>query len=508
VSVAGGARAVMVLGTASNAGKSLVATALCRILARRDVRVAPFKAQNMSLNSAATPDGREIGRAQALQAEAAGLAPHSDMNPVLIKPTGNMVAQAIVNGRIWGTIEPRDFLGRTKHALWPQVTAAYDRLARAYDVIVIEGAGSPAEINLREHDIVNMAMAHYAGARCVLLADIDRGGAFAAVAGTLGLLGEEDRRAIAGYAFNKFRGDVQLLQPGIDMLAQHVAAAHLGTIPYLDTTGLDEEDGVCLERRREYSRPWRSRSQRCLRIAVAALPHLANFTDFDALEEEPSVDLRYVDRPQEMAEADVAILPGSKSTMADLRWLRERALDRVVMTRRVVIGICAGMQMLGSSIDDPLGVEEGGSAVGLGVFDLRSTFDAVKTTAPVVGVTRAFDAESRLHGYEIHVGVSDYGGRDPAFAQIERVSTGESLRDGAIAQEGRAIGTYVHGLFAKDELRHDVLRWARALCALDPAAEVAYVEQRREARLDALADAVERALNLEVLLSGIVPATA
>jgi adenosylcobyric acid synthase len=491
--------ALMVLGTASHAGKSLIATALCRVYARRGMRVAPFKAQNMSLNSAATPDGLEIGRAQALQAEAAGLAPRADMNPVLLKPMSTTGSQAVVNGRIFGMIAARDFLGGAKRALWPHVTAAYDRLAEEFELIVIEGAGSPAEINLRATDIVNMAVAHYADARCLLVADIDRGGAFAAIAGTFALLDTSDRACITAYAFNKFRGDASLLDEGIASLDALVGVPCVGVIPYLDTTGLDEEDGVAIERVRE--RGWYSDGDR-LRVAVIALPYLANFTDFDALEEELSVDLVYARIPATLKQADVVLLPGTKDTIGDLDWMRERGLDRAIMAAAergaIVFGICGGMQMLGTSIDDPSNVERGGSRAGLAMLELRSIFASEKTTVPVAGRTDAFGTQLELEGYEIHVGVTEYAPTMRPFAQIGR--NGSARRDGAIAAGGRIGGTYLHGLFANDKVRHAFITWARALCGYPPARALAPVQARRRERLEVLADVVEGALDLTRLL--------
>ena len=493
------AAALMVLGTASHAGKSLIVTALCRILARRGVRVAPFKAQNMSLNSAATPDGLEIGRAQALQAEAAGLAPRADMNPVLLKPMSQTSSQAVVNGRIYGSLEARDFLGRGKRALWPHVVAAYERLAAEFDVIVIEGAGSPAEINLRDSDIVNMAVAHLSNARCLLVADIDRGGAFAAVAGTFALLDDRDRQRFAGYAFNKFRGDVSLLDGGIRVLDARVSVPCVGIIPHFDTSGLDEEDGVSVERRRE--RHWGARDER-LRVAVVAFPHLANFTDFDALEEEPSVDLVYARDAAAIEAADVVMLPGTKDTIGDLGWLRERDLERALVTCAahggLAVGICGGMQMLGASIDDPHGVEYGGTHAALALLDLRSTFAAEKTTVQVTGTTEAFGRPAAIDGYEIHVGVTQFGRAARPFARVSRA--GVLHRDGAVSTDGRIIGTYVHGLFAVDDTRHAFIAWARALRGLPSARAFAPVQAQRRGRLDLLADTVERALDLRTLL--------
>ena len=489
----------MVLGTASNAGKSLIATALCRILVRRGYRVAPFKAQNMSLNSAATPDGREIGRAQALQAEAAGVPPSSDMNPVLLKPMSVVGAQAVVDGKVWGTVHARDYAGTIKQKLWAHVTAAYDRLAAHHEWIVIEGAGSPAEINLREHDIVNMNVAHYADARAVLVADIDRGGAFAAIAGTFALLDRRDRERIVGYAFNKFRGDQSLLASGIQLLDSRVGVPCLGVIPFLDVRGLDEEDGVSLERRAVRSQPWSDR--RALRIAIVAYPHLSNFTDFDALEEEPQIELRYVESPQLLGRADIVILPGTKHTLGDLRWLRARGFDSAIAQASdrgaVVVGICGGMQMLGDRIDDPHDVEGGGSAQGLAMLRLRSTFSNEKRTVTVRGTAQAFDAEIEMDGYEIHAGETEYAPESTPFGSL-RSNGSPSYRDGAV--EGRCLGTYVHGLLGTDSVRHAFLRWAMRVRGFDGTEEFAFVGAIRHARIERLADAVETTLDMNALL--------
>lgn len=493
------ARAIMVLGTASNVGKSLIATALCRIFARRGVRVAPFKAQNMSLNSAATPDGREIGRAQALQAEAAGVRATSDMNPVLLKPTSDVGSQAVVDGKIWGNVKAADFTGETKRKLWSHVTAAYDRLSSQFEMIVIEGAGSPAEINLRAGDIVNMAVAHYANADCMLLADIDRGGAFASVVGTLALLDDEDRARIRGYAFNKFRGDGALIAPGIDMLRSHVGAPCLGVIPYVDTVGLEEEDSVDVAIRIRRSRPWSA--QRLLRIAVVAFPHMSNFTDFDALEEERAVDVRFVQDDRFIDDADVIILPGTKNTISDLDWIVRQRLDRTLLAAAergvILLGICGGMQILGERIDDPHGVEGGGSARGLALLPISSVFAAEKTTREVRASSRAFGDEIEFHGYEIHVGETAFPADSEAFSHL-RVN-GDVVRDGIVAERGAVVGTYVHGLFSSDALRHAFLRWAQAKRGLLHDGELLQIASMRERRLDLLGDVVERSLDLDAL---------
>jgi adenosylcobyric acid synthase len=502
------ARAVMVLGTGSSVGKSAMVAALCRHLARNGVRVAPFKAQNMSLNSAATPEGLEIGRAQALQAEAAGIAPSVDHNPILIKPTSETGAQIIVNGRIWGRLDASDYGGTTKRRFWPFVVDAYERLAAAYDAIVIEGAGSPAEINLRAGDIVNMAVAHMADARCVLVGDIDRGGVFASIFGTLGLLDEADRARIDGWIVNKFRGSRELLQPGIEMLEERIGKPCYGVVPHLGDLGLDEEDGVSLEDPRRAARGWRAAAEQRLRVAVIRLPHLANFTDFDALYEEPSVDLRYVANVAELQDADVVILPGSKDTIADLAWLGEHGLGEPIAAaarERIVVGICAGMQLLGRRIDDRLEVESGGSHAGLGILNLTTTLAAEKVTVPVRGrfessALCATTADAiEFGGYEIHTGVSEYGAGLAPFAAIVRNGDSEPIRDGAIARQGRVLATYVHGIFANDAFRHTFVRAARERAGLPPPQTLLRLEADRTRRLDRLADAVANAVDLETL---------
>jgi adenosylcobyric acid synthase len=496
----------MVLGTASSVGKSMMVAAFCRILARRGVRVAPFKAQNMSLNSAATPEGFEIGRAQALQAEAAGIPPSVDHNPILIKPTSDTGAQVVVAGVVAGTLNARDFGGANKRRFWPHVLAAYERLRAANDVIVIEGAGSPAEINLRAGDIVNMAMAHASDARAYLVGDIDRGGVFAAVYGTLALLDETDRARIDGWIVNKFRGDADLLRPGISMLEERIGTPCFGVVPHLGDLGLDEEDGVALDDWRRASRAWRPRGDALLRVAVVALPHLANFTDFDALGDEPSVDLRYVTGSHDLADAHVVILPGSKDTIADLHWLRERGLVPAIAAAaqgRVVAGICGGLQLLGTRIDDPLGVESGGSHAALGVLDLVTTLAARKITVPMSGrlaPARLCDVEvgsADISGYEIHTGETTYGTELEPFAWIRRAGETNERRDGAVACGGRILATYAHGIFADDAFRHTFIRAARAHAALSPAVTLAFVALERPRRLDRLADAVADAVDID-----------
>jgi adenosylcobyric acid synthase len=510
----------MVLGTASHVGKSLMAVALGRILSDRGFRVAPFKAQNMSLNSAATIDGGEIGRAQALQAEACRIPATVDMNPVLIKPTSETGAQVVVCGRVWGQVTARDYHQRRVEELFPVVLECYERLAAAYDIVVIEGAGSPAEINLKAHDIVNMRMAAVADATCLLIGDIDRGGVFASLLGTMALLDHRERQRVRGFVINKFRGDHDLLPPGVTMIARRLRRPCLGVIPHLAAIGLDEEDSVSLEDRRTPARAWRggdaahaSGVDRPLRVGVIALPHMANFTDFDPLAAEPSVQVAYLERPDDLHGADVAIVPGTKQTTEDLAWLRRSgfaaALESRAVERRPIIGICGGLQMLGEQVRDPLAVESGGSATGLGLLPIVTELQPTKTT---VNASAAWSdlqlfgqamGAIEARGYEIHMGQTAYVGDARPFGQVRRAGARGVVDDGAAARDGRIIGTYLHGLFDADAFRHAFLRAARAACGLAPPDLMAYVAAERDARINRVATHVAQSLDVDALLAWI-----
>lgn len=506
------ARALMVLGTGSHVGKSLITAALCRIFAQEGYRVAPFKAQNMALNSAATPDGLEIGRAQAMQAEAARIAPTADMNPILIKPSSDTSSQIIVQGRVWRQVTAADYHQHRVEELFPVVLESYRRLANDYDIIVLEGAGSPAEINLKAHDIVNMRMAEAANAACLLIGDIDRGGVFASLYGTLELLDGKERKRIRGYLINKFRGDVSLLQPGLEMIKTHITIPCVGVVPHLPDVGLDEEDGVAMEDRRTAARVWRDADEtpnRRLRIGVIALPHMSNFTDFDALSAEPSVALAYVTHPGEIDEADIIIIPGTKQTINDLRWLEVKGFDKPIqkqVERGLTVGICGGMQMLGLEISDPAGLEGGGQMRGLGLLPISTKLASEKVTQRADA--QLFTSElfgqgmmcNRANGYEIHLGVTEYKERAKPLLQIRREGQEEAVIDGAMSADGRVIGTYLHGLFDNDDFRHAFIKAARAACHLAPAHGFAYVRAEREGRFDRLAAHVRRAINLNDLL--------
>ncbi|HLH40134.1 MAG TPA: cobyric acid synthase [Bryobacteraceae bacterium] len=508
------ARALMVLGTASHAGKSILTTALCRILSNEGFRVAPFKAQNMSLNSAATPDGREIGRAQALQAEACRIPPSAAMNPILIKPSCDRAAQIVVLGKVWGQMTAADYHECRVEELFPTVVEAYQQLAAEYDVVVLEGAGSPAEINLKAHDIVNMRMAKAAGAACLLAADIDRGGVFASLLGTVELLDAEERALLRGFIINKFRGDVSLLRPGVEMIAERVRIPCAGIVPWLPNLGLDEEDSVAMEERRTASRAWAERSNgpdRALRIGVIAFPYMANFTDFDELSAEPSVALAFLEHPSDVRDADLLILPGSKQTLDDLAWLRRRGWEPEIHNfagRAGVLGICGGMQMMGHGIEDPEGVESHGSARsahGLGLLPITTVLRHKKVTRPVQGrvaPSALFGARLEapcFRGYEIHMGETVYTEGAQPFAEIQRAGVAGSILDGAIAGHVRAYGTYVHGLFHEDVFRHSFLAAARSACGLAPIESRAFVTAEREGRIDRLAEHVRQSLDMELI---------
>jgi adenosylcobyric acid synthase len=508
------ARALMVLGTASHAGKSILTAALCRILANEGYRVAPFKAQNMSLNSAATPDGREIGRAQALQAEACRVPPSAWMNPILIKPSCDTAAQVVVLGKVWGQVTAADYHQRRVEELFPIVVDAYRQLAEEHDFVVLEGAGSPAEINLKAHDIVNMRMAKAAGAACLLTGDIDRGGVFASLFGTVELLDAEERALLRGFIINKFRGDVSLLQPGLEMIAERIRIPCAGVVPWLPSLGLDEEDSVALEARRTVCRAWAERSnssERALRIGVIAFPYMANFTDFDELAAEPSVALAFLESPSDVRDADLLILPGSKQTLDDLAWLRRcgwEAEIRKFAGRAGILGICGGMQMMGLGIEDPEGAESRGaarSAKGLGLLPITTVLQAEKITRSVQGglVTNGLFGERLKRpcfvGYEIHMGETVYAEDAKPFAEIQRAGASGCIRDGAIAENGRAVGTYVHGLFRDDAFRHSYITAARVECGLAPIETLAHITAEREGRIDRLAEHVRQSLDMDLI---------
>jgi adenosylcobyric acid synthase len=520
------ARAIMVVGTTSHAGKSTVAAALCRILARQGFRVAPFKAQNMSNNSWVTPQGAEIGRAQAMQARAAGIEPHADMNPLLLKPSGGNVMQVVALGKSIGNMTGKEYYARIGE-MRALVHAAYDRLAARFDIIVLEGAGSPAEINLRDRDLVNMAMAEYAGARCVLIADIERGGVFASILGTVSLLEDRHRPLLSGILINKFRGDASLLDPGIAEIEALTRVPVLGVLPFLADLGLEEEDSLGV-------RDSLPQGPVFLDIAVIRFPHISNFTDFQPFEAHrpDGVRVRFVADPRELGNPDFIILPGSKNVMSDAGFLRSTRLDRALTAAPArgipVFGICGGFQMLGRVIRDPFGLEREGlerkglersdnpdgvfETDGLGLLPLETVLERNKILNRVEARNIALpfiSGDPVFHGYEIHQGRTHAAGPDrPALRVIGRNGNAHAGIDGYVADNGMVSGCYLHGLFESPDIRGSLFRWLLLRKGMDPKAHTEHKEaavsgaaaSAPEDPLDRIADTVLARFNPVSLL--------
>ena len=506
------ARALMVLGTASHAGKSLTVAALCRILKQDGFDVAPFKAQNMALNSFATREGHEIGRAQAMQAQAAGLEPHVDMNPILLKPTSDMGSQVIVNGKVIGNYRGVDYY-ELKPQLLEAVTSAYRQLAARHDVIILEGAGSPVEMNLKDRDVVNMRMAEIADAKCLLVTDIDRGGVFASLVGTFVLLDQAENDRFFGFLINKFRGDISLFTPGIEYLQNRICKPCLGVVPYLHNHGIDDEDSVSLERR-AVKPP--DASERRLSICVIGIPYLSNFTDFTALEQIPDVVLYYTRKPDEAHHADVLVLPGSKNTIPDLLWLRTNGWEELIREHaasgKPVIGICGGFQMLGAEIRDPHHTESDIETVtGLKLISAVTTLAREKVTRQAdarLCDTNALSAVANdvvFKGYEIHLGETVLlDGMAPLF-ELKRLGDAECHPDGTINDTGSIIGTYLHGLFdCADGVALLVRHWQK-LCGKSLSEKVNLIDpaRERERRYDSLAEHYRNSLNMDLIYQAL-----
>ncbi|KQN74749.1 cobyric acid synthase [Duganella sp. Leaf61] len=465
---------LMVQGTTSDAGKSTVVAALCRLLKRDGVRVAPFKPQNMALNSAVTADGGEIGRAQALQAIAAGVAPHTDMNPVLLKPSSDIGAQVIIHGQVRAEMNARDY-HRYKTVAMEAVLESHQRLLAQYDCVMVEGAGSPAEINLRSRDIANMGFAEKVDCPVILVADIDRGGVFAHLVGTLSCLSESERARTIGFVINRFRGDIKLLEPGLEWLEQQTGKPVLAVLPYLHGLFLDAEDAVQAVQA----------STGAFRVVVPSLPRMSNHTDFDALRAHPDVDLRFVCQGEPIPPADLIILPGSKNTRGDLAWLHTQgwpaAIARHLRYAGKVIGVCGGFQMLGTSVLDPLGMEgHAGASPALGLLDMATEMTPHKRLVQVHGRCAFNDDGAPVTGYEIHMGTSTGAALTrPAFSIDGRP-------EGAVSADGQILGTYLHGLFDTPQACSALLRWA----GLDTQNTVD-TSALREASLERIADATQ-----------------
>lgn len=510
------ASTIMVQGTASSVGKSLLVTALCRLFRRDGLRVAPFKAQNMALNSAVTANGCEIGRAQAVQAEAAGILPCVEMNPILLKPEGDRRSQVVVMGKSFGSMTAIEYHEYKPH-LSKVIEQSLARLRADYDLVVIEGAGSPAEINLKSRDIVNMHVAKLAEAPVLLAGDIDRGGLFASFVGTMELLEPDERARVAAFIVNKFRGDEALLKPGLDFLTERTGKPVLGIVPYLPHLRIAEEDSLSLDSRSARRRP----SQNELDIVVIRLPLVSNYDDVLNLEHEAGVSVRFADQAEDLDGADLVILPGSKSTVSDLAWLRASGIADVIETRskhdQPVLGLCGGCQMLGETIEDVHGVESTEPWVrALGLLPLRTRFEREKMTAQVRAriaipsfLTDGMMLEERLTGYEIHMGAIELtrAGVNP-FEIVSRNGRTEAAADGAVSDGGAIVGTMLHGLFENEVIRARLLSFLRRRKGLveSPASRV---ESTNQAEYDRLEAAVRDHLDCELLwrIARVTPST-
>ena len=482
----------------SNAGKSLLAGGLCRIFKQDGFKTAPFKSQNMALNSFITKEGLEMGRAQVMQAEAAGIEPRAIMNPILLKPTNDTGSQVIVNGEVYGTMSAMDYYKNKKQFI-PHIMEAYHTLEQEYDMIVLEGAGSPAEINLKENDIVNMGMAKMAKAPVLLAGDIDRGGVFAQLLGTIALLEPEEQKYLKGLIINKFRGDINILQPGIEMLEQRGKIPVVGVVPYV-YLDIDDEDSLT-------ERFEKKDVNGEVDIAVIRVPRISNFTDFGAFECLEDVSLRYVTSPVQFGNPDMVILPGTKNTIEDLLWLRQNGLEAKILQHaaegKIVFGICGGYQMLGETISDPEGMEHKGTIRGMGLLPMNTIFQTEKTRTRVTGKFGQIEGILKelsgiaFEGYEIHMGSSELIGNAKEMSKIENIIENNNEKsDGA--QKENVYGSYVHGIFDAQEVVKTIVSAVLKEKDLDCSKVNAFsLKDYKEKQYDALADAVRMALNME-----------
>ena len=497
------AKVIMIQGTTSNAGKSFLTAGLCRVFKQNGYRTAPFKSQNMALNSYITKDGLEIGRAQAMQAEAAGIEPTVEMNPILLKPTSQSGSQVIVNGEVLGNMNAMDYYANKKKLI-PHVEQAFHKLSEKFDIIVIEGAGSPAEINLKDNDIVNMGMAKLAGAPVLLAGDIDRGGVFASLYGTVKLLEEEEQRRIKGMIINKFRGDAEILKPGLGMIEERTGIPVVGVVP-MTPLDLDDEDSLS-------ERLNRRGAEGLVDLAVIHFPHISNFTDFNVFERMEGVSLRYVKHVGELGKPDLIFLPGTKNTMVDLRWMRESGLETAVVRqaemRTPVVGICGGYQMLGEQLEDPEDVEQGGTMRGMGLLNARTVFAPAKTRTQISGcVIREEDVPlsttgKDVQGYEIHMGTTFNLGRCQETIRLE-----DGRNDGLCNAAGNVFGTYLHGIFDYGDLAALTAGRLMQRKGLEPGSWHFNLEAHKQQEYDKLADLVRSSLDMdkiyEILEAGI-----
>lgn len=495
------AKALMIVGTMSNAGKSLVTAGLCRVFYQDGKRVAPFKSQNMALNSFITRDGAEMGRAQVVQAEAANIEPSALMNPILLKPTSDKGSQVIVLGEAIGTMTAGEYY-KMKHTLRPSILKAFNTLSDSHDVIVIEGAGSPAEININKDDFVNMGMAKMAKAPVLLVADIDRGGVFASIYGTVMLMDEEERSMIKGIIINKFRGDVEILRPGLKMIEEKTGIPVVGVMPMIDVD-IEDEDSLS-ERISGHS------EVNLVDIAVVRIPRMSNYTDFNVFELIPGVSLRYVKNPRELGNPDMIIIPGTKNTIGDLKWMRQSGMEAMILKKAaqgtVVFGICGGYQMLGKNISDPYGVEEGGDTPGLGLLNVETSFIEKKRTIQMEGkfgqVKGIFSKLSGkpLFGYEIHSGVTEFP-KDSSLTVIKPMyEDGELMLEGSqnITENINVYGTYVHGVFDGDGIATAIVEALldKKGLKMEDIETINFAEYKQQ-QYDILANSVRKNLDME-----------
>lgn len=502
------AKVIMIQGTMSNAGKSLVTAGLCRVFKQDGYKVAPFKSQNMALNSFITKEGLEMGRAQVMQAEACGIEPSVNMNPILLKPTNDVGSQVIVNGEVLGNMSARDYY-KKKTELIPHIMEAYNNLAKEYDIIVMEGAGSPAEINLKENDIVNMGMAKLVNSPVLLVGDIDRGGVFASIAGTLMLLEEDERKMIKGTIINKFRGDVNILKPGLDMIEEITKTPVVGVVPYMELD-IDDEDSLS-------ERFNNKGTVDLIDIAVIKLPRISNFTDFNTFEYIPGVSLRYVKSVRELKDPDMIILPGTKNTMEDLKWLRESGLESQILKQaakgKVIFGICGGYQMLGMELSDPFNVESGGTMAGMGLLPTKTVFEKEKVRTRVSGNFNEVSgilaelSYVEFEGYEIHMGQTTYDFNEEELTTIDNVNGEDIIKNDGLYKDN-VYGSYIHGIFDKEEVSKAIVE---SLCihkGIDYSSiSTVDIEKYKEEQYDKLAEGIRNSLDMKaiykILESGI-----
>lgn len=490
---------LMVQGTTSDAGKSILVTALCRILARHKISVAPFKSQNMALNSAVTEEGGEIGRAQAVQAEACYLPCSVDMNPVLLKPNSDIGAQVIVSGKAIGNMDAETY-HKYKPELLNQVVAAHGRLQNNYRTVIVEGAGSPAEINLREHDIANMGFAEAVDCPVIIVADIDRGGVFAHLLGTYELLSESEQQRVVGFVINRFRGDIKLLESGLDWLEERSGVPVLGVLPYIHNLHIEAEDAINLQQELNAEDSYQQ-----LKVVVPAYPRMSNHTDFDVLRLHPQVDLQFIKDIRLFKGADLIVLPGSKNVRGDLQWLQDegwqKAIQRHLRLGGKVLGVCGGYQMLGQWVHDPEAIEShAGSSAGLNLLDMETTLTGDKTLRNVEGescYSPVFgEQQLGVKGYEIHAGVSEGASLEQPLFQLKHTEdpASKSFAEGSSNEDQTVIGSYVHGLFDQPELLQQLLSWA----GMEKQSSFDY-PAFREQQIDRLADEVEAVMPLPLL---------